>query len=57
VTPGDQAFLLTLAGLLREGLDAEPVPAYAPEDLVWLPGLPHWQRRIALAARPPIRAG
>ncbi len=51
MTPGDQAFLLTLAGLLREGLDAEPVPAYSAEDLVWLPGLPAWQRRIALAAR------
>ncbi|SFU93400.1 hypothetical protein SAMN02799631_03239 [Methylobacterium sp. 174MFSha1.1] len=51
MTPGDEAFLLTLAGLLREGLDAEPVPAYRAEDLVWLPGLPAWKRRIALAAR------
>lgn len=51
MTPGDQAFLLTVAGLLRAGIDAEPVPAYSAEDLVWLPGLPWWRRRIALAAR------
>ena len=28
MTPADQAFLLTIAGLLRAGILADPVPGY-----------------------------
>lgn len=37
MTPGDAAFLLTLAGLLRTGILADAVPEYGPEDLRWSP--------------------
>lgn len=33
MTPADEAFLLTLAGLLRAGILTDPVPAYRPQDL------------------------
>lgn len=33
MTPADEAYLLTLAGLLRAGILADPVPAYRPKDV------------------------
>lgn len=36
MTPADEAYLLTLAGLLRAGICADPVPAYGPRDLRWV---------------------
>lgn len=35
MTPADEAYLLTLAGLLRAGICADPVPVYRPRDLRW----------------------
>ena len=32
MTPEDETYLLTLAGLLRGGICADPVPAYSEAD-------------------------
>lgn len=35
MTPAEESYLLTLAGLLRAGICADPVPIYAKDDLRW----------------------
>ncbi|WP_187274739.1 MULTISPECIES: hypothetical protein [unclassified Methylobacterium] len=37
MSKGDVAFLLTLAGMLRAGILADPIPEYRPRDLRWWP--------------------
>ncbi|WP_156376091.1 hypothetical protein [Methylobacterium sp. Leaf117] len=47
MSKGDVAFLLTLAGILRAGILADPVPEYRSHDLRWWPAF-DWDRYLGV---------